>query len=311
MSDVCDTSNLDAAQRCVDCSTVIPATGRRGPKKLRCDDCRRAKVKRIRQELSGVAIPLGGMTVCTSCSAPIIRTGGNKQFCEPCRMEAGKRRDLEAYYRRQGKEFRPGAGSEIKCADCETIIFKTRADKAVCAPCLRNRLNRYNRETREAERRASGVPLRSGITITCDHCGVAMIKRAASHRFCDACENQPSIRYTRAKRRHDPVFALNHMIAASIRKSLLSGAKSGRHWEDIVGYTIDDLTRHLERQFDRTMTWENRGTHWHIDHVIPISKFSYDGPDHPEFKAAWALSNLRPLVALENLRKNATRTHLL
>jgi hypothetical protein len=67
---------------------------------------------------------------------------------------------------------------------------------------------------------------------------------------------------------------------------------------------------HLERQFLSGMTWANRGQ-WHIDHIQPRSSFKFVGPDDPEFKACWALSNLRPLWKADNLKKNARRTLLL
>lgn len=44
---------------------------------------------------------------------------------------------------------------------------------------------------------------------------------------------------------------------------------------------------------------------WHIDHVIPQSVVSYSGPEDPRFQALWALSNLAPLWASDNLKKHA------
>jgi len=67
---------------------------------------------------------------------------------------------------------------------------------------------------------------------------------------------------------------------------------------------------HLERQFPKSMTWNNRNE-WHIDHIIPLASFTYSSADDPEFKAAWALSNLRPLWKPANLEKGGKRTLLL
>jgi 5-methylcytosine-specific restriction endonuclease McrA len=58
------------------------------------------------------------------------------------------------------------------------------------------------------------------------------------------------------------------------------------------------------------MSWANRKD-WHIDHIIPLSRFKFTSSIDPEFQAAWALSNLRPLWAKENLVKNKKRTLLL
>jgi hypothetical protein len=98
-------------------------------------------------------------------------------------------------------------------------------------------------------------------------------------------------------------------MSAGTRNSLKDG-KNGRSWEALVGYTATDLMRHIERQFLPGMSWDNMSA-IHIDHIVPLSSFNFSTPDDPDFKAAWALSNLRPLFADENLRKHAKRTHLL
>lgn len=85
-------------------------------------------------------------------------------------------------------------------------------------------------------------------------------------------------------------------------RQTLKGNKDYKHWEDIVGYTIKDLMRHLERKFKLGMTWDNYGK-WHIDHIIPVSAFSYTSIDDIDFKRCWALKNLQPLWHWENESK--------
>ena len=51
------------------------------------------------------------------------------------------------------------------------------------------------------------------------------------------------------------------------------------------------------------MSWENYGQ-WHIDHRIPESWFKIHTMHDKSFKDCWALSNLQPLWAKENLSKN-------
>src|SRR3546814_16139410 len=48
--------------------------------------------------------------------------------------------------------------------------------------------------------------------------------------------------------------------------------------------------------------WDNRGE-WHIDHIRPLCSFEFKSPDDPQFREAWALTNLRPLWARDNPRK--------
>lgn len=97
---------------------------------------------------------------------------------------------------------------------------------------------------------------------------------------------------------------LSSRISAGIWRSLNSGSKKGRHWEACVGYTVDQLKVHLEKKFQPGMTWDNYGE-WHIDHKIPIAAFNFEGPGDIDFKRCWALKNLRPMWASENISKGA------
>ena len=50
---------------------------------------------------------------------------------------------------------------------------------------------------------------------------------------------------------------------------------------------------------------DNHGIYgWHIDHIIPQSKLLYDSMDHPNFQKCWALENLQPLWAKDNISKS-------
>ena len=90
----------------------------------------------------------------------------------------------------------------------------------------------------------------------------------------------------------------------------LRDSKGGKSWQDFVPYTLEELMAHLERQFLPGMTWGNRGE-WHIDHIVPQSAFSFTSAEDEDFRACWALCNLRPLWAKDNILKSAKRTHLI
>ena len=85
----------------------------------------------------------------------------------------------------------------------------------------------------------------------------------------------------------------------SIRKR-----KNGCHWESLIGYTLDDLMIHLEKQFKNGMSWDNYGE-WHIDHIVPIKAFDFANSNDLGFKQCWSLNNLQPLWARDNISKGA------
>jgi len=105
------------------------------------------------------------------------------------------------------------------------------------------------------------------------------------------------------ERRQNPFYKMSNNISLSIRRSL-SSSKNGNHWELVVGYSLNDLQIHLEKQFVVGMTWKNYGIEWHIDHKRPICSFNITSINDEEFKRCWALDNLQPLWAMDNWSKN-------
>jgi len=109
--------------------------------------------------------------------------------------------------------------------------------------------------------------------------------------------------YLNKRYREDIRFRLNILMGNNILKALKKN-KGGRHWESLVGYTIDELKSHLESMFTDEMNWENHGRVWHIDHIKPKSWFKFNSNEDEEFQQCWSLDNLQPLLTEDNLRKN-------
>jgi hypothetical protein len=94
-------------------------------------------------------------------------------------------------------------------------------------------------------------------------------------------------------------------------------SKNGYSIMEYLPYSFAELKQHLESQFEPWMTWKNRGIYnkdiwndndqstwtWQIDHIIPHSAFKYTDMECIEFQECWALENLRPLSAKENIIK--------
>ena len=110
------------------------------------------------------------------------------------------------------------------------------------------------------------------------------------------------------KRRLDPQTRCRMAFSTALWASLV-GIRKRRPTFELLGYTREQLISHLERQFQRGMSWDNYGD-WHIDHIRPLSSFKIASKDDPSIQEAWGLSNLRPLWARENILKKDKRTHL-
>lgn len=101
----------------------------------------------------------------------------------------------------------------------------------------------------------------------------------------------------RNRRKTDPAYRLKCRMSA--RLSMMAKGKGGKSSFELLGYSPEQLCRHLERQFLPGMTWDNIGE-WHIDHIIPVSAFNIHSPDDPDFRVCWGLANLRPLWRRDN-----------
>lgn len=119
------------------------------------------------------------------------------------------------------------------------------------------------------------------------------------------------------RRAEDPVYRLRKDISTRIYHELnkIGASKEGESILKYFPYTIQELKEHLEKQFESWMTWNNQGKYdpklwddnnqatwtWQLDHIIPQSKLLYSSMEDENFTKCWALENLRPLSAKQNI----------
>jgi len=108
----------------------------------------------------------------------------------------------------------------------------------------------------------------------------------------------------RLKRKNNINYKLKKNISRAISRMIIKDSKSSLRY---LPYSIEDLKIHLENQFNNNMSWDNYGSYWHIDHIVPHSLFNYTSMEDKSFKDCWALTNLRPLDARQNMIDGATK----
>jgi len=106
--------------------------------------------------------------------------------------------------------------------------------------------------------------------------------------------------YLRNKRKTDPQYKMSCTIRNRI-KALLHGEENRKSTKDRLGCDYDFLKSWLESQFVEGMTYENHGSVWHVDHVIPCKKF--DLTDNVEILRCFNWSNLQPSFGTVNMSK--------
>jgi len=141
-------------------------------------------------------------------------------------------------------------------------------------------------------------------------------------------ENKISIikkgtQYKTNRRVNDPIFKLRANVSTAIYTALhkIGLSKNGNSILKYLPYSIKELKDHLERLFEPWMNWDNWGPYdskrwddndpttwtWNIDHIVPHSTFNYTSMEDQSFRDCWALSNLRPLSAKQNIEDGNRR----
>lgn len=94
-------------------------------------------------------------------------------------------------------------------------------------------------------------------------------------------------------------------IDASLRRRVRMAIGSGSGYSDLLGCDIEMVLEWFEYHFNldshMDMSWDNYGTHWHIEHVTPVSSFDVTNDDDVNRCFHW--TNTRPLPAKLNMKK--------
>lgn len=129
--------------------------------------------------------------------------------------------------------------------------------------------------------------------------------------YCKINKKQINARkrqYTKRKKQQDPYFKIKCNLRTRLYHAIKNNFKSGSAVADLM-MSIFDFKIYLEKRFypnpesGEMMTWENYGTLWHIDHIIPLS--SFDLTNREELLKAVHFSNLRPMWAKQNISEGA------
>ena len=222
-----------------------------------------------------------------STSAPsAIAPTGTKKECTRCRKSKAVKDFTD---RKAGKN-----GKNSICRDCTNEIMKL----------WRHANPERNKETEKRSRAKNSENNKLSTKIW----RLKNKKRIKDNEkiYTETHKDQMREKWNKAsvKKRSTPKGLLSWGIKGNIYNSIRE-AKAGRRWESLVGYTVDDLKRHLEKLFLPGMGWDNYGRNgWHIDHKIPVSVFNFNTPDDADFKKCWSLKNLQPMWEKENIIKS-------
>lgn len=101
------------------------------------------------------------------------------------------------------------------------------------------------------------------------------------------------------KRKTDLNFQLSEVMRSKLHKILKNQKTS---YIKILGCDLEFFKKWIEFRFDDKMSWDNFGSYWHIDHILPINAFDFSDTKNKDICFHW--TNLQPLPAFENQSKS-------
>lgn len=114
--------------------------------------------------------------------------------------------------------------------------------------------------------------------------------------------NKRTVDYMKKRLKEDSFFKFKQSVRSLINSSIkYKGYTKKSKTHEILGCDWETFKTHIERQFKKGMTWENRNE-WHIDHIYPMK----EARTEEDVIRLNHYTNLRPLWAKENLSKNAS-----
>jgi endogenous inhibitor of DNA gyrase (YacG/DUF329 family) len=191
--------------------------------------------------------------------------------------------------------------------DSEFTLLEGQGMKRTCSDECRKKHNNLRRKRTNQDHLE---------TFNCVHCDKEVTRYRKRSGFCSrSCASKKHIedgtfdkwkKFIPEKRTEEEtcLYRLRKGISRTIKLYLKKQhiPKTNATWKALP-YTPSDLKKHLEKQFDENMSWDNYGTYWHIDHIIPQNYYKYSSMEDQNFLKCWSLENLRPLQSLENMLK--------
>jgi len=107
--------------------------------------------------------------------------------------------------------------------------------------------------------------------------------------------------YEKKRKSTDIVFKLKSNYSSLISRVFKNkGMKKPQKTIELLGCDIEFFKNYIGEQLNNGMTFQNYGK-WYIDHIMPLSSA---GDDLDKLKKLCHYTNLQPLWAIDNIKKN-------
>jgi len=209
---------------------------------------------------------------CLVCKKP-LRSDNKTGYCKPCYTTSPEAKEWQLQYRQRNNSWRNKKRNEWRKKN------KPKIEERICEEC-------YSLFTHHRQKNVS----------------------FCSKSCCDKNYNKLHKEETNERARNRFHYNIQSNLRTTIRGRIGKALeryniKTPKKTIKYIGCTVPELKAHLEAQFKSGMSWENHSNHgWHIDHILPLA--SFDLTKEENLYKACHYTNLQPLWAIDNLKKN-------
>jgi hypothetical protein len=193
------------------------------------------------------------------------------------------------------------------CDMCQNIVtlnnyrkYNENSYSKTCKKCLNelDRIAKINRRKKRAET----------FMVNCEKCNnekplkdFAKLKKFYKRKICVSCYpdflREQKNEWCKKESNNNVNYRLKKSLASRLRVVLLKNNSTMNY----IGCNIQYLKEWFEYNFTDDMNWDNYGSLWSIDHVIPVRKFNLETEN--EKCLCWNWTNLVPVTVKYNSSK--------
>lgn len=236
--------------------------------------------------------------ICRKCNNNFFPKQHNSKFCSNCK-----------YYSKLKNR-------KLICKICNHIFIPTNSKQILCGnkQCMKqNNNNLWN----IMYRNKMGYKQANTIKGNCIICGNIFLQTNVNNKVCRnkncrlKCSSDSALkRYyinkskILSQRKNDINYMIKTKLRMRVRDAVIrQKCKKAYKTMEILGCTIFEFRKYLEKQFKKGMNWTNYGrSGWVIDHIKPCCSFNL--LKESEQKECFHYTNLQPLWYKENLQKS-------
>lgn len=222
---------------------------------------------------------------CPICGT-IFETNTRQKYCNVECKEAQHRRDSNKYYKNHKEERKKYCNKNKNKINCKRRE-RYKKDVVYRSKVIKSNTKYYAEHKSKRTQDMKNYQQRHKLEIS--------ERKKTYYQAQDKKELNRKERNRYLKRKEDNTYQCKLICRSLVRRCI---SKKNVRTQELLGYSVDELLKHIERQFYNGMSWNNRDQ-WEIHHIIPLGEFTFTNEDgsinYDMLKRANCLDNLTPL----------------